>query len=162
MKKKAKQSSIEMKIHCLYDKLVDEKTLKPHPLNPNRHSSNQIKTIAKILQYQGWRYPIKVSKRSGYVTSGHGRHQAAIFNKWKKIPVNFQAYESDEMEYADLVSDNSVTGGSELDLSMINNDIVKFGPELNLEFLALPDFKLDMSEHELPEKEKCPTCGKAL
>lgn len=36
--------------------------LRPHPKNPNSHSKDQIKRLAQILSYQGWRYPIKGAK----------------------------------------------------------------------------------------------------
>lgn len=60
------------------------KNLKSHPKNRNKHPEDQLRRLAEILKYQGWRYPIKVSKRSGFVTSGHGRIEAAKINGWKK------------------------------------------------------------------------------
>src|ERR1700677_2794868 len=97
-----------MKVRCTYDKLVSISDLRLHPKNPNTHSKDQIQRLAQILDYQGFRYPIKVSRLSGFVTSGHGRIAAAILNDWKEVPVNFQEYESEEQEYADLVADNSI------------------------------------------------------
>lgn len=135
-----------MKIHCLYDELIDERTLKPHPKNRNMHSTPQIKRLAEILEYQGWRYPIKVSKRSGFITSGHGRLQAAIYNKWKEVPVNFQEYDSDEQEYADVQADNAIASWAELDLSGINADIGDLGPDFDLNMLGIKDFVLEPAD----------------
>lgn len=129
-----------MIIRCLYDELVDVKDLKPHPQNSNKHPKDQVQRLAEILNYQGWRYPIKVSKRSGFVTSGHGRIEAARVNGWKSVPVNFQEYESFDQEYADVVADNAIASWSELDLAMISNDL-KDLPNLKIDLLGIKDFK---------------------
>jgi len=81
-----------MKIHCLYDKLVSPRELKAHAKNRNKHPDEQIRRLADILDYQGWRYPIKVSNLSGQVTSGHGRIQAALLKGWQAVPVVYQDY----------------------------------------------------------------------
>lgn len=71
-----------MKIMCAYTDLVSVVSLVPNPRNPNKHSDEQIKLLAKIIKYQGWRDPIVVSKRSGFITKGHGRLMAAKLNGW--------------------------------------------------------------------------------
>lgn len=91
-----------MKVRCAHDKLVPIGELKPHPKNRNKHPDAQIARLAQILDYQGFRYPVKVSLLSGFVTSGHGRIEAAKRNGWTEVPVNFQEYESEEQEYADV------------------------------------------------------------
>ena len=73
----------EPKVRCAHDRLVPVSERKPHPKNRNEHSKDQIKRLADIINYQGWRYPVKVSKLSGHVTSGHGRIAAAKLKKWK-------------------------------------------------------------------------------
>lgn len=144
-----------MKIHCPHDRLVPYDELKPHPKNRNKHPREQIKRLAKILRYQGWRYPIKVSKRSGFITSGHGRLEAAIELGWKEVPVSFQDYESAEQEYADVQSDNAIASWAELDLAGINFDIGELGPDFDLELLGIEDFVLEPAElPELPDGEK--------
>ena len=138
-----------MKIHCLYDKLVAIKELKAHPKNPNTHSKEQIERLAKILEFQGWRYPVKVSKLSGFVTSGHGRIEAAKRNGWKTVPVNYQDYENSDQEYADLVSDNSIAEWSDLDLKLINQDFTELGPGFDIELLGIKSFVIDLSEKDI-------------
>lgn len=135
-----------MKIHCEYTKLCDPKALKPHPKNRNKHPSDQIDRLIKILEYQGWRYPIKVSNVSGFMTSGHGRNLAALKMGIKEVPVSFQDYESDEQEYADVQADNAIASWSDLDLSLINSDIGDLGPDFDIDLLGIKDFKLDVSE----------------
>ena len=132
-----------MKIQCLFDKRVPLAELKPHPKNRNKHPEDQIKRLARILEYQGFRYPVKVSKRSGFVTSGHGRIEAARLNGWPDVPVNFQDYDSDEQEYADVQADNAIASWAELDLSGINADLGELGPEFDLDLLGIKNFEID-------------------
>lgn len=147
-----------MQVNCLYDKLVPISELKPNPKNRNSHPQDQIERLAKILKYQGWRYPIKVSKQSGFITSGHGRLEAAIENGWPEVPVNYQDYESEEQEYADLQADNAIASWSDLDLSKINTDLSDLGPDFDLDMLGIKDFVLETAdkfhsdEDEVPEK----------
>lgn len=147
-----------MQIRCLYDKLVPISELKPHPKNRNAHPQDQIERLAKILKYQGWRYPIKISKQSGFITSGHGRLAAAILNRWDSVPVNYQDYENTDQEYADLIADNSVASWAELELAKINLDLADLGPDFDLDMLGIKDFELEPAdkhpgcdEDEVPE-----------
>lgn len=152
--RKIKPNADGPKIHCLYDQLVDPKTLKYHPKNRNKHPKDQIERLAKILEYQGWRYPIKVSKLSGCVTSGHGRIAAAFLKKWTQVPVVFQEYENADQEYADVQSDNAIASWAELDLAAINVDIPDIGPEFDIDWLGIKNFKIDLndlSENEIDE-----------
>lgn len=137
-----------MKVHCPHDGLVSLSELKSHPKNRNTHPDDQIKRLAKILEYQGWRYPVKVSKRSGFVTSGHGRIEAARKNGWKEAPVSFQEYESDEQEYADVQADNAIASWAELDLSGINFDLPELGPDFDIDLLGIKNFEIDVADKE--------------
>lgn len=141
-------SKKEIKIHCKYDELVPVNKLKPHPKNPNKHPQEQIERLAKILAYQGFRYPIKISKQTGFITSGHGRILAAKLNNWKEVPVNYQDYESDEQEYADIVADNSVASWAELSLSDINLELPELGPDFDIEMLGLKNFMLEPADKQ--------------
>jgi glycosidase len=136
-----------MNIRCAHDKIVPISSLNLHPKNRNKHPVEQIKRLAEILKYQGWRYPVKVSLRSGFVTAGHGRIAAAHMNGWTDVPVNYQEYESEDQEYADLVADNAIASWAELDLSGINIDIVDFGPDFNIDLLGIDGFTVDVAEH---------------
>jgi DNA modification methylase len=140
-----------MKINCLYDELVDVSDLKAHPKNRNKHPEDQIKRLADILKYQGWRYPVKVSKQSNYIISGHGRIEAAKLNEWEKVPVNFQDYDSDEQEYADVQADNAIAAWAELDLAGINSDIGDLGPDFDIDLLGIRDFVLEPADKLEPQ-----------
>ena len=103
-----------MKIHCEYDKLVKLKSLVPHPLNPNVHSDNQIKKLARIINHFGWRKCVTVSKQTNYVIRGHGRLAAAELAGLKTVPVNYQDYANNDVEMTDLVADNRMSELSEM------------------------------------------------
>lgn len=137
---------------------VDE--LKPRPNNRNKHPVEQIDRLIKIIQYQGFRRPVIVSLRSGYVVCGHGRLEAAARMGLETVPVIYQNYESDEQEYADHVADNSLQSWSELDLSGINLDLPDLGPDFDIDMLGIKNFTLDVfektegetDEDEIPEE----------
>ncbi len=128
--------------------MVALSNLVPHPKNPNAHTPEQIERLAQIIEFQGWRYPIKVSRRSGFVTSGHGRMDAAQLRGWAQVPVSFQDYDTEAQEYADIVSDNAIAEWSVLDLARINTDIIELGPDFDIDLLGIKDFTLDPSEGE--------------
>lgn len=131
-----------MKIKCLYDALVPISELKLNPDNRNFHPKEQIERLAKILKYQGWRYPVKVSNLSGMVSSGHGRVESAILNGWDKVPVNYQDYDDSEQEYADSIADNAIASWSELNLSNIQMDVKGLSTTFNVEYLGMKDLSI--------------------
>lgn len=135
-----------MKVHCPHDRLVSVRELKPHPKNRNQHPKDQIERLAKILEYQGWRYPIKVSNLSGLITSGHGRLEAAKHLGLKEVPVSFQDYTDEAQEYADLQADNAIASWSELDLSAINSDIGDLGPDFDIDLLGINGFVIESAD----------------
>lgn len=125
--------------------------LKPHPDNPNDHTDKQIERLAKIIQYQGWRLPIKVSNRSKCITSGHGRLMAAQLMGWPLVPVSMQDYDDEEMEYADVVADNSIALWSEINKAKVNEKLVDLdGSTFDLDLLGIEDFTIDIADRELP------------
>lgn len=102
-------------VYCSHDKIVPVEDVKPNPKNPNQHPENQIEMLAKIITTQGWRAPVTVSTRSGLVVRGHGRLMAAKFAGLDFVPVDFQHYESNDAELADLLADNKIAELAEID-----------------------------------------------
>lgn len=158
-----------MEIKCQYRKMMPLGELKPHPRNPNKHSSNQIAALCKLIEYQGIRWPIIVSGLSGYIVAGHARLEAAKQLGLPDYPIDIQDFENEEQEYAFMVSDNAIQELSELDYGFINEVLPDLGPEFDIDMLGIPDFKIDPSElKEIKEKEfnenietkkECPSCG---
>jgi len=149
-----------MNIHCLYDALVDPKALKEHPKNRNIHPKEQIDRLIQILEYQGFRYAIKISKQSGFITSGHGRRLAAMKMKIKEVPVVYQDYESEDQEYADIVADNAIAAWAELDLSNINMDIADLGPDFDINLLGIKNFEIEIADKFQGDPDEVPDVPK--
>lgn len=118
----------------------------PSDRNRNRHPEEQIERLAKIIEYQGFRAPLIVSKRSGLLVSGHGRLMAAKKLGLTHVPVMYQDFDSDDQEYAAMVSENSIASWAELDFSGINMDLANLGPDFELDLLGIKNFVLDMND----------------
>ena len=134
---------MDYKIDCAYDELVDAHKLVAHPKNNNRHSVEQIQRLAKIIDFQGMRSPIVVSKLSGFITKGHGRLDALKLLGWDKVPVNYQDYDDEAQEYADLTADNEIARWAEFDWQALYEDIKEFDGELDLDMLGIDNLKID-------------------
>lgn len=148
-------------IHCAFDELINISDLKPHPKNRNRHGQDQIDRLAKIIEYQGIRSPIKVSKRSGFITAGHGRLEAFKKLKIKDAPINHQDYDSEDQEYLDLIADNAIASWPALDLSAIHVDLPDIGP-VDLDLLGIKNFELEPKQPSALTQEKCDKCGQRI
>lgn len=178
-------------VHCAFDRMVslDDLEHRRHPDNPNRHPAQQVRLLADTIARTGWRGPITVSNRSGYITKGHGRLDAAQRLKLTEAPVDFQDYADEAEEIADMIADYKLQQLSIFDMSkaaslvtskLISTDLVKctgfLDCELSLFSASLPkkpeakkeeqEFEFDFTE---PEKETqkrretpsfiCPNCG---
>ena len=102
-------------VFCAHDKLIDPNDLQGNPRNPNTHPAEQIKLLAHIIQSQGWRAPITVSNRSGFIVRGHGRLDAALDFGAELVPVDYQNYANEAEEWADLIADNRLSELAEID-----------------------------------------------
>lgn len=122
----AKASAYGIPVFCAHDKICPITDLKPNPQNPNKHPKKQIAMLGQIIKATGWRQPITVSARSGYIVKGHGRYMAAMAAGLKAVPVDVQNYTSEAEEHADLVADNRIAELADIDnelLAGIFNDI---------------------------------------
>lgn len=142
-----------MDIKCEFKELVDIVKLVPNPKNPNKHSDKQIDLLQRLIKHQGWRHPIIVSNRSGFVCAGHGRLQAAQAMGLKQVPVDYQDFDSEAQEYQFMVSDNTIQEMAELDLAMVNTDVLDFGPDFDLDMLGIPDFTVSFEKENISEAE---------
>ena len=117
--KRAKGEAGGIPVFCAFDKIVPVGEVKPNPKNPNQHPEEQIHLLAKIIRAQGWRAPVTVSTLSGLVVRGHGRLMAAIHAGLSHVPVDYQHYDSEEAETADLIADNRIAELAEIDNKML-------------------------------------------
>jgi hypothetical protein len=117
-KKKPKESS---RVECAFDQMVTTEALIPNPRNPNKHPKKQVELLAKIIKAQGWRNPIVVSNRSGFIVKGHARLEAAKLLGCVECPVDFQDYATEADEWADMIADNRLAELAEPDLPMLKD-----------------------------------------
>lgn len=132
-------------VYCVFDKIVPLEELKPNPKNPNKHPRDQVELLARVIEAQGWRQPVKVSTRSGLIVSGHGRYEAALLIGCP-VPVDFQSYPSDEDELADLLADNRISEMSEMDETLLRELFADLeGTDFNIDLSGYTeDFVLDL------------------
>lgn len=116
---KPKAIAGDIPVYCSHDKIVSIAKVIPNPRNPNTHPDRQLEILSQIIKEQGWRQPITVSKRSGFIVKGHGRYQAAIILNADKVPVDYQDYANEAEEWADLIADNRIA-----ELSNMNEDLL--------------------------------------
>ena len=125
-------------IHCKHDEMIEADMLQLNPRNPNRHPDSQIKLLAKIIEKQGWRVPVIVSKRSDFIVSGHCRVQAALKLKDKLVPVVYQEFESEAEEWAHMIADNRI---AELADMVLENLMTQFHvDDPAAEWNGMPEF----------------------
>jgi ParB-like chromosome segregation protein Spo0J len=160
-----------MKINCSYQKMIPVEQLIAHDKNANKHSENQIRILAKILNYQGWRHPIVVSGLSGKIVAGHCRLAAAKLNGWPECPVDVQMFDDAAQELAFLLSDNIVAELAETDAVMLEELSINLGDGFDHELLGLTDPPItELNEIKNTSEEldiasfdnfqhQCPKCG---
>ena len=134
----------EIPVYCSYDEIVDIGKMVPNPKNPNQHPKEQLRLLSQIIKSQGWRQPITVSNRSGYIVKGHGRLQAAILLESDKVPVDFQNYASEAEEMADLMADNRLAELADMNNTMLAELLVEYDTgELPIELTGYTEEDLE-------------------
>lgn len=151
-KKEKRGESLEIKSKEI--KFVPIEQIIPNPKNPNKHPQDQIERLSKIIDFQGFRVPLIISNRSGFLVSGHGRLECAKHLKIKELPVMYQDFESEAQEYAFVVSDNEIQKWASTDLSMVNMEMLDLGPDFDIDLLAIKDFVIEPIEKFEPQSDE--------
>jgi DNA modification methylase len=130
-------------IYCAHTELVDIDKLVENPRNPNQHPEAQIALLAKIIRSQGFRNPVVVSKRSGFITKGHGRLAAARLLQMPGVPVDYQDYESEAAEWADMIADNRIAELAETDDDALKALLKELDGQIDLDLTGFDEDSLD-------------------
>lgn len=113
---------------------------------------DEIRLLAKIIKNGGWRQPITVGTRSGYIVKGHGRLMAAQLGNMEQAPVDYQDYASEAEEYADLIADNRIAELSEIDQKMLADVFVEIDTgEIDLDQTGYTDEEVEKLVTSLSE-----------
>ena len=157
---KAKALANGIEVWCSFDELVSVDSLNPNPKNPNKHPDSQIELLSKNIKYLGWRHPITVSKRSGFIVAGHGRLMAAKKLGVQIVPVDYQDFNSDADEMAVLVADNRVAELSETSEEDLKNILSELDGKIEIDLTGfsdaeveqlLRDINTDVLDEDVPE-----------
>jgi len=163
----------EAAVKCAYSQMMPIEQIIPNPRNPNTHPAKQITLLGKVIKAQGWRSPITVSNLSGFIVRGHARLEAAHLIGCTQCPVDFQDYDTEAQEWADMIADNKIAELAELDplklkdilgeldLSGLDMDLTGFGgkeiDELMAQFFVPNEGLTD--EDEVPNAPEEPICN---
>ena len=150
---KAKALANGIEVWCSFDELVSSDALKPNPKNPNKHPDSQIGLLAKNIKYLGWRHPITVSKRSGYIVAGHGRLAAAKKLGLQIVPVDYQEFSSDAEETAALVADNRLAELSETSEDDLKKILSELDGEIDIDLTGFSEAEAEQRLREIDAKE---------
>ena len=134
-----------VEVHCAHTDILPVEQVIPNPKNPNTHPQYQVELLAKILVAQGWRAPITMSRRSGFVVRGHGRLKAAIMAGFEHVPVDYQDYQNEASEWADLVADNRIAELAEIDMDLLRKGLEEF---------SMDDFDMELSGYSIVELDR--------
>ena len=143
-------------VYCRYDEAVDIEKVTGHPRNPNKHGEDQIALLAKIIKASGWRNPICVSNRSGFVIKGHGRLMAARVLGVTHVPVEYQDYATEAEEYQDMIADNRIAELAERDMSIIKDllEELEGANDMDLTGYAEAEIERLMTQFHVPDENK--------
>jgi ParB-like chromosome segregation protein Spo0J len=83
--------------------------------------------LSRIIRHQGWRNPIVVSARSGFVIAGHGRLAAALKLDLTEVPVDVQEFTDEADEWAHLVADNRIAELADMDEAALGDLLSDLG-----------------------------------
>lgn len=116
------------------------------PENRNLHPEEQLQELMNIIRFQGFREPVTVSLLSGVVKSGNARVIAAQRLGMTELPVIFQEFDDAAQEYAHGIATNAIAKWSKFDLTAIGKELPSLFPDLDMSFLGIKDFKIDLGE----------------
>lgn len=135
-----------MEIKSKEIKIVDIDLLVENPKNNNIHPDDQIERLSKLIKHTGFRNPLVVSNRSGFVLCGHGRIAAAKKAGLKELPVIYQDFNDEAEEYSYMTADNAIHNWSSIDFGKVNSEMLDFGPDFDIDLLGIREFSIEPFE----------------
>lgn len=122
-------------VRCAFSRMISVTDLKPNPRNPNQHPPEQLAIYWKVVNHQGIRRAIVISKESGFIVTGHGLYETLKANGITSAPVDEQSFKTPADEWAHLLADNRLPQLADLDasaLASLEHEISAAGLELDL------------------------------
>lgn len=145
-----------MKFDCKYDEMLDIEKIVRHPRNNNMHPIEQIEAFERIIEKKGvWRVPLIISKKSGYLVSGHCRLTVAENLRLEKLPVVYQDFENEADEYQFLTFDNEIARWAELNRHEVHLALEEI-EGLEIDDLGIKDWNLKTEYQEIEGEDDAP------
>jgi DNA modification methylase len=116
--------------------------IRPNPRNPRKHSSRQIKKLARIISKQGFNVPLVID-RHGNLLAGHARYEACVKLGFSEVPTICLEHLNDNEALAFVLADNRLAELSEWDDKLLAEHL----KDLSL----VLDFDLELSGFEIGE-----------
>ena len=129
------KAGLQPEVRCAYSRIAKLEELKPNPRNPNQHPAEQLALYWKVVNHQGIRRAIVVSKQSGFIVTGHGLFESLKANGVTTAPIDEQDFKTPADEWAHLLADNRLPQLADLDaaaLATLENEISLAGLDLEL------------------------------
>jgi DNA modification methylase len=151
------QPVAEVEIKCSADgfKLIATDSIVPNPKNNNRHSIEQLKALERLIRHHGFREPLLISNRSGFLIAGHGRLEAAKAIGMPEVPVIYQDFASEAEEYQHMTADNEIARWAKLDFQAVYEDL-KSIPDLDTSLLGIENFVIPTVVEPQCDEDDCP------
>jgi ParB-like chromosome segregation protein Spo0J len=108
----------------------------PYTKNAKKHDDEQVATLAKLIETNGWTQPIVVD-RDGVIIAGHGRRLAAIKLGRLKVPVIQRSDLTPAQANALRLSDNRVTSTA-YHMDLLQDELIELSAsgEIDMEHLG--------------------------
>ena len=129
----------------------------PDPSNPRKHSSEQIRAIARSIEAFGFNAPILVDK-TNRVVAGHGRLEAGQLLGLVEAPVIRLEHLSKQQAKAYMLADNKLTDRSSWDDRKVAivlkelSDIITLDFEMEATGFEAPEIDLRIQSLEPPDE----------
>jgi len=146
-------------VFCTHTRVVASSTLKAHPKGGYRkHPPKQLDRFERVVKGtpkkpgNGYRRSIVVSRRSGFITRGHGLWQMALRRGWD-VPIDEQDYANEREEIRDLIADNRLAELAENDDEALARLLSELGEDVELTGFDDAEIERLLRQADEPEGE---------
>jgi ParB-like chromosome segregation protein Spo0J len=160
---------------CEHTRLERVENLKPYPRNNRAHGDEQTALLAANIRKLGWRWPIIVSRQSGYIVAGHGRLEAAKLLGVAVVPVVDQDFADPRLEEAFRLADNRLPELADIQTAAIKDILQELDDgQFDMKLTGYSEAEIErlMNQCHIPDENKlideatmaetlheCPKCG---
>lgn len=128
---------------------IDINKIKEYENNAKEHPEWHIKQIAESIKAFGFNDPIAVNKDL-QIIAGHGRYQAGVILKLKKIPCIILEGLTEAEERAYIIAHNKLTLNTGFDIEILKYELNALKvEEINLDLTGFSEIEIDNIEKKI-------------